>query len=116
MLTKYKKDNKKVAMGFLSYLDDFKNFKNLQDEMKLYETDPEFHLYMYRQKGSDIIGVVSVQEGDHFVLIRYLSMAPGYRDERYVERVVNELANEYPDKTIMTLPEYTYLLKYVHNE
>ncbi len=40
MISKYKKDYEKTVMGYLSYLPDFKNIKNLQEEMKLYTSDP----------------------------------------------------------------------------
>ena len=39
MISKYKKDYEKTVMGYLSYLPDFKNIKNLQEEMKLYTSD-----------------------------------------------------------------------------
>ena len=35
MLAEYKKDNEKTAMGLLSYLPDFKNLQNLQEEIQL---------------------------------------------------------------------------------
>ena len=41
MISKYKKDYEKTVMGYLSYLPDFKNIKNLQEEMKLYTSTHE---------------------------------------------------------------------------
>ncbi len=40
-------------MGYLSYLPDFKNIKNLQEEMKLYTSDSnQFEVLIYKEKGN----------------------------------------------------------------
>lgn len=116
MLSKYKKDNEKIAMGFLSYLPDFKNLKNLKDEMKLYEPDSEFVLYLFKTTNSDTIGVVGLQEGQGYILIRYISFAPGFRSEKYVKNLLKDITNEYPNDILMALPQYTYLLKLLKND
>lgn len=116
MLVQYKKDYEKTAMGLLSYLPDFKNLQNLQDEMKLIETDNEFQLYLYRNQDANIIGVVGTQETDKFIVIRYLSMAPGFRDNKYQRAVLYDLIENHSNKKINTLPEYTYLLKLRNND
>jgi len=36
MLNKYSDENKKIAMGFLSYINDLKDFNNMEQELKLY--------------------------------------------------------------------------------
>lgn len=116
MLSKFKKDNEKIAMGFLSYLPDFKNLQNLKDEMKLYEPDSEFVMYMFKLTNSNIIGVLSLQKGKGYVLIRYISLAPGYRSEKYIKKLLEDVINEYPNDILMTLPQYTYLLKLLKND
>ena len=51
MISKYKKDYEKTVMGYLSYLPDFKNIKNLQEEMKLYTSDSnQFEVLIYKQR------------------------------------------------------------------
>ena len=53
MISKYKKDYEKTVMGYLSYLPDFKNIKNLQEEMKLYTSDSnQFEVLIYKEKGN----------------------------------------------------------------
>ena len=50
MISKYKKDYEKTVMGYLSYLPDFKNIKNLQEEMKLYTSDSnQFEVLIYHK-------------------------------------------------------------------
>ena len=73
MLIQYKKDYEKTAMGLLSYLPDFKNIKNLNEEISLNQEDNDFMLYLYRNEQNNIVGVLGTQISDQFVVIRYLS-------------------------------------------
>lgn len=111
MLIKYKKDFEKITMGLLSYLPDFKNFKNLKDEIKLCEDDNDFVLFLYRNSEGNVVGVVGCQETENFIVIRYLSLAPGFREDKYQEQIMQELTELNHHKKVTTLPEYSYLLK-----
>lgn len=113
MLVQYKKDYEKTAMGLLSYLPDFKNLANLKDEMKLIKDDNEFSLLLFRSKESNIVGVIGIQHADPFIVIRYISLAPGFREEKYEKEILQELLENNPRKRLAALPEYTYLLKMV---
>lgn len=115
MLIQYKKDFEKTAMGLLSYLSDFKNLDNLKDEMKLNQNNQDFKLYLFRNKEGNIVGVIGTQEETKFVVVRYLSLAPGFREEKYETQIMVELKENNPDKKITALPEYTYLLKFNKN-
>ncbi|KRL63559.1 hypothetical protein [Lactobacillus psittaci] len=111
MLVTYKKDYEKIAMGLLSFLPDLKNLDNLKEEMRLYDEDCEFKLYLYRENSSDFIGVVGIQVLPDFIMIRYLSLAPGFRSQKTQEQVLQNLQEEYPDKKLTALPKYNYLFK-----
>lgn len=113
MLIKYNKNYEKTAMGLLSYLPDFKNLANLQEEMKLNQKNAEFQLYLYRQENSNIIGVLGTQKDDPFVVIRYLSLAPGFREEKYQKRIMTALKDAAGTDRITAVPDYTYLLKWL---
>ncbi|GBG05034.1 reductase [Lactobacillus rodentium] len=113
MLSKYKKNFEKQVMGYLSYLPDFKNFQNLADEMKLYNTENnQFDVLTYTNKNGNCLGIVGIQLTSHFVIIRYLSLAPSYRTEEVIQEIMTELNNLYPNQKISTLPNWTMLLKY----
>lgn len=113
MLIQYKKDYEKIAMGLLSYLPDFKNLSNLKDEIKLNQKNNDFELYLYRNRESNIIAVLGTQNDGDFIVVRYLSLAPGFREEKYQSRILRELKENNPDKQITSTPEWTYLLKYL---
>ena len=104
MISKYKKDYEKTVMGYLSYLPDFKNIKNLQEEMKLYTSDSnQFEVLIYQQDGN----------ARGFIIIRYLSLDPTMRDEKTKQLVMNDLKHLYPDKMITALPNWASLLNYL---
>ncbi|WP_251717009.1 reductase [Lactobacillus agrestimuris] len=111
MLVQYKKDYEKTAMGLLSFLPDFKNIDNLKDEIRLNQEDDDFQLYLYKEEDSNVVGVLGTQIDQNFVIIRYLSLAPGFREEKYLKEILTDLANGHPDKKVTAVPEYTYLIK-----
>lgn len=110
MLVPYKKDYEKVAMGLLSYLPDFKNLRNLKEEMQLYAEDPANQLYLYRDEDQNIVGLAGC------LVLRYLSLAPGFRDDEHFSEIMRELAQEAGKQKVMRVPEYTYLMKYLNND
>ncbi len=113
MLIEYRKDYEKIAMGLLSYLPDFKNLHNLREEIKLNESNNDFELYLFRNSESNIIAVLGTQNDGDFIIIRYLSLAPGFREEKYEGKILHELKDNNPKKRITSTPECTYLLKYL---
>lgn len=98
-------------MGLLSYLADFKNLENLKEEMHLNQADNDFKFYLYRNDDMNIVGVLGTQESKKFIIIRYLSLAPGFRDDKNKKKIMAELRQKFINKKITALPEYTYLLK-----
>ena len=113
MISKYKKDYEKTVMGYLSYLPDFKNIKNLQEEMKLYTSDSnQFEVLIYQQDGN-ARGIVGIQEEKDFIIIRYLSLVPTMGDEKTKQLVMNDLKHLYTDKMITALPNWASLLNYL---
>ncbi|MDF7668381.1 MULTISPECIES: reductase [unclassified Lactobacillus] len=113
MLIECKSDKEKVAMGLLSYLPDFKNLANLKEEINLNKTSSEFQLYLYRGDEANFVGVIGTQNDANFIIIRYLSFAPDYRNAKCESAAVRELAATNPKKKVTALPEWTYLLKYL---
>ncbi|CCI81543.1 hypothetical protein [Lactobacillus hominis] len=116
MLSKFKKNYEKQVMGFLSYIPEFKNLENLQEEMKLYKEENQYQVLIFKGSDEDCRGIIAVQESDDFVVIRYLSLDPSFRTADVEKEVITELQHAYPDKMISAMPDYTYLLKYVERD
>ncbi|WP_297817382.1 reductase [uncultured Lactobacillus sp.] len=112
MLSKYKKNYEKQVMGFLSYLPEFKNLENLREEMQLYKDEDQYQVLIFKGEDGDCRGIIGIQESDDFIVIRYLSLDPSFRNSAVEKEVIKQLQNTYPDKMISAMPDCTYLLKY----
>lgn len=111
MLVSYKADYEKIAMGFLSYEQDLKDLQNLKTELKLYTTDENHALYLYREEtDNNFCGVVGLERGTDYVLVRHLSLAPDRRDDATVWALLNELDCRLGGRKMLGSPETTPLL------
>jgi riboflavin biosynthesis RibT protein len=110
MLIIYKDDYQKIAMGFLSYEEDLKDIHNLQTELKLYTSDPSHQLFMYRADTNNFCGVVGIELGDDYVLLRHLDLAPEYRQQAVINELLSELSKQVHGKKLMGSLETTPLI------
>ncbi|WP_407891132.1 N-acetyltransferase [Lacticaseibacillus sp. N501-2] len=102
MLTKFKQDYAKIAMGFLSFVPDLKDINHLQTELKLYTEDPTHVLYLYREdRDADFEGVVGVESANDFVMLRHLSLSPAVRNESTQFAALSDLVALYPEQKLM---------------
>ncbi|WP_265484416.1 MULTISPECIES: reductase [unclassified Lactobacillus] len=101
-------------MGYLSYLPDFKNLTNLKEELKLYnEQDNQFEVLLFRSGGQHVRGIISLQEGPDCLVIRYVSLDPGFRNNQTRQEMMTELKQLYPKENITVFPSYTFLLPFL---
>ncbi len=111
MLIKYKKDYEKIVMGFLSYLDDFKNIKNIQEEMELYHKKNEYQIFLFKHKDGDVEGIIGIQMAPQFVMVRYISLSPAYRTTENQLAILQELKRIFPVEKILSTPENAELME-----
>lgn len=116
MLSKFKKNYEKQVMGFLSYIPEFKNLENLREEMQLYKDEDQYQVLIFKGRDGDCRGIIGIQESDEFIVIRYLSLDPSFRNMKVEKQVITELQQLYPQKMVSAMPDYTYLLKYTKQE
>lgn len=100
MLIRYKKNMEKIAMGLLSFmLDDKKEVKKLQQHIKEYELNPNWHLHLWKDKEADIIGAVGIRIEDEInVVVQDLSVNPSHRNMGIGKKMVNEINQLYQEK------------------
>lgn len=111
MLTKYKRDYAKIAMGFLSFEPDLKDYDHLQTELKLYTEEAGHELYLYRAGAEeDFIGVLGIETGQDFVMVRHLSLSPAERTDATKFAVLADLVAMYPDRKLMGTLETSPLI------
>jgi len=99
MLIRYKKNLEKIAMGLLSFMpDEKKDVKKLQQTIKEYEINPDWHLYLWKQD-DDVLGAIGVKIEDGInAVIQHLSVNPSHRNLGIGRKMVKEINRLYKDK------------------
>lgn len=100
MLIRFKKNHEKIAMGLLSFMPSEKDLKKLQQTMKLYETEENRQLYLWKAD-EDIIGIIGVAILDEdTVEIQHISVNPSHRYQGIGKQMVKALNEAYPGKEL----------------
>ncbi|MUV39735.1 putative N-acetyltransferase in lysA 3'region [Lentibacillus sp. JNUCC-1] len=98
MLIRYKKAFEKIAMGLLSFMPEEKDVKKLQQTIKEYETNKDWHLFLWKQ-GDDAIGAIGVRIDDEInAVIQHITVNPSHRNMGVGKRMVHEVKKMYRDK------------------
>lgn len=101
MLNKYSDENKKIAMGFLSYINDLKDLDNMEQELKLYSEDENRQLYLWKSNIEDYSGIVALSFSDKTVFIEYISLNPSYRSQSNIFKIFDEIQRKFPQFVIL---------------
>jgi len=97
MLIRYK-NQEKIAMGLLSFMPVEKDVKMLQKTMKEYETNPDWHLLLWKEE-EDIVGAIGIRvEDDLHVVIQHVSVNPSYRNIGIGNKMVAAVLKQYGEK------------------
>lgn len=98
MLIRYKKDFEKIAMGLLSFMPEEKSdVKKLQQTMKEYEENPNWHLYLWRDE--DILGAIGIRiEDDVHLIIQHVTVNPSHRSIGIGKKMIESIKTQFEDK------------------
>src|SRR4051794_30638344 len=117
MLIRYKKTFKKIAMGLLSFMPNEKNLQTLQLTMRLYETEQNRQLFLWRED-EGIIGLIGVLFVDDKTLqIVHISVNPSHRGQGLGKKMIKTLKELHRD--ILFIPNEntgSYCIKYDIND
>ncbi|MFD1419133.1 RibT protein [Companilactobacillus keshanensis] len=115
MLNKYSDENKKIAMGFLSYIPDLKDMDNMEQELRLYAEDENRQLYLWKSNLEDFSGIVALSFSEHTVFVEYISLNPSYRSQSNMYKILDEVQQRFPNQTILGNFKLVKLIKGWHN-
>lgn len=101
MLNKYSDENKKIAMGFLSYIVDLKDLNNMEQELNLYSEDDNRQLYLWKSNIEDYSGIVALSFSKKTVFIEYISLNPSYRSQSNIFKIFDDVQQKFPDLVIL---------------
>jgi len=107
MLIRYKKNHEKIAMGLLSFVPLERDVKHLQQTMKEYNTNPDWHLYLWRED-DDLVGAIGLKIADELnVVVQHISVNPSYRNIGIGKKMVDEIQSLYGEKYDVCPNEFT---------
>ncbi|MFQ3542924.1 GNAT family N-acetyltransferase [Halobacillus rhizosphaerae] len=97
MLIRYKKSLEKIAMGLLSFMPEEKDVKRLQETIKEYETNENWHLFLWKEE--DILGTVGVRLEGNNAIIQHVSVNPSHRNmgigKKMIQKARDNFENQY---------------------
>src|SRR5699024_10961191 len=106
MLVRYKQKLEKSAMDLLSLMPEEKNVKILQQTIKEYESNPDWHLYVW--KDEDVLGAIGLRvEDKEKVVIQHISVNPSYRNQGIGKQMVDAVENMYKDQYTICVDSHT---------
>lgn len=115
MLTHYRKEQRKIAMGLLSFHKKMAEQHAFLTEIDTYEQAENFRLYLWKPVDSqNVQGVIGIQILDpEQVILHDVVISPSYRGEKLGYQLLEELAERYPEVTIKgTSATNAYLTKW----
>lgn len=115
MLTYYRKEQRKIAMGLLSFHQKLTEYHSLLKEIDTYETDDHFYLLFWTPVGEqNIQGIIGIElETADGMILHDISINPSFRGENLGFILLNELTELYPDTKIYgTIATSSYLSKW----
>lgn len=120
MLTYYRKEQRKIAMGLLSFHQKLTEYRSLLKEIDMYENDENLHLLLWTPDGEqNIQGIIGIELEDSVgIVVHDISITPSFRGEKLGFELLNEVLERYPElKLYGTAATSAYLSKWKeHNE
>ena len=106
MLIQFNSDYEKISMGFLSYIEDFKDPSRLQEEIERYKTSEERDLLLWQsEETGNLIGLIGIEKENDYILLRHISIDPSFRNEGISYRMLEALRERYPNNNIISTLE-----------
>jgi riboflavin biosynthesis RibT protein len=106
MLVRFKKSLEKIAMGLLSFMPDERDVKKLTQTIKEYESNPDWHLYLWKEE--DVLGAIGlrVEDGEK-VVIQHISVNPSYRNQGIGKKMIQSVHQQYGHGHVICANENT---------
>lgn len=101
MLVRYRKDYQKIALGLLSLVADLRKNNRFMEEME-WAVANDWPIYLWKDvDDSHFIGIIILELGDYYVLIRRLSFTPSERTGHNIFALLNAVHDQYPNKRLL---------------
>ncbi|MGM0239330.1 GNAT family N-acetyltransferase [Enterococcus sp. AZ103] len=117
MITRYRKNQRKIAMGLLSFHQNLKEQQHLLKELDTYEEDNNYQLFCYYHEGesANVQGLIGISiENDNEIVLQDISLNPSYRGERIGFQMLDELQFLFPGQKILATKTTADFLSHWH--
>ncbi|MBM7688695.1 protein RibT [Enterococcus ureilyticus] len=115
MLNYYRKEQRKIALGLLSFHQKMTEYQSLLKELDMYESEENLHLLFWVPTGEqNIQGIIGFEiETSEEMIIHDISINPSFRGEKFGFDLLDEVVKLYPEtKVYGTLATSNYLSKW----
>lgn len=110
LLVPYSAMNKKIVMGLLSYIPEFKDFKRLQEEIEEIASNPSIKCWLWKEDENDnFIGLIGGESTTDTIVVKYLSLSPSFRGENKTFKMLDDLT-KVEDKVLSGTIETSVIL------
>ena len=110
LLVPYSAMNKKIVMGLLSYIPEFKDFKRLQEEIEEIASNPSIKCWLWKETENDnFIGLIGGESTTDTIVVKYLSLSPSFRGENKTFKMLDDLT-KVEDKVLSGTIETSVIL------
>src|SRR5699024_3089373 len=108
-LVRYRKQYKKIAMGYLSYISKSKLVKKLEETIELYETSDDWELYLLKCD-EDFIGLIGIEIWPEEWKLHHITVNPSHRGEGLAKLMVQKVSERYPDLRPVATKHTSFLI------
>ncbi|MHC5229340.1 N-acetyltransferase [Enterococcus sp. LJL99] len=115
MLANYRKEQRKIAMGLLSFHQKLTEYQLVLKEIDMYEQEETLHLFLWTPQGEkNIQGIVGIEvQSEDAITLHDISIIPSFRGEAVGFILLDELTELYSEAKIYgTLATSPYLSKW----
>lgn len=115
LLASYRKEQRKIAMGLLSFHQKLTEYQLLLKEIDMYEQDERLQLFLWTPHGEkNIQGIVGIElQSEEAITLHDISIIPSFRGEAMGFILLDELAELYSETKIYgTLATSSYLSRW----
>lgn len=104
VLIKFENSHEKVAMDLLSFMSSEQKLNVLQHTIRLYEEDPNWHLYFWKVD-EDFVGAIGIELNEHTFNVHHASVHPAFRNEGIGHIMVEHVQRLHEPLAMSATPE-----------
>lgn len=113
LLAECTESHKKIAMGLLSYIPDYKDIDRLTQLWNSYQDKDNRKLFLWKDEETDnFVAIIGVELTEYTPVIRQLAVSPSFRSEGIAHLMLDEIQKKYHQDTLSATLELSQFLSH----